>query len=323
MREKKRTAWALCLLAALWMAAGCGGRDQERLENEIAYREIGMQKLAEGSYQEAVDNFQKALDQSVAVVEELEVDICYYKAEAQLRGGDAAGAIETYTALLEYDKKNAQAQYLRGTAYLMQGQTAEALADYREAVKKEKNSGALYGHIAENLIRADMSPEAEEFLKAGEELGGETAAELAERGYLYLLKEDYDRARANLDKAIALGDQEAVFYLAKVEDAVGNSDQAMRLYETYLSTHGNDVETLNELGCARLRQGNYDQALKFFQTALAAGAGSSERQLRRNEIVALEYLLDFAQAKEKLQAYLADYPDDADAAREWEFLQSR
>ena len=54
-----------------------------------------------------------------------------------------------------------------------------------------------------------------------------------------------------------------------------------------------------------------------------AKARLAEQELRRNEIIALEYLQDFVQAREKMTSYLADYPDDEAAAREYEFLQSR
>lgn len=322
--KKIRTTFILCLFtAALCLTASCGGRDEVQLENELAYRQIGIQKLSEGSYQEAVDNFQKALDQSVALVDELEVDICYYKAQAQYQGGDVAGAVETYTALIEYDKDNAKALYLRGTAYLAQGQTKEALADYESAADKDKKNGELYPHMAENLINAGMKQEAEPYLQLAVAQDGEDARSLRERGYAYYLMGDYDNARANLDKAISMEDEEAVFYLAKIEDALGNTERATQLYEAYISNHEGDTATLYELGMARLKQGSYDQALAFFQKALEAENPTNRQQLRRGEIIALEYMLDFAQAKAKLESYVADYPGDADAAREWEFLQSR
>lgn len=322
--KKIRTTLIICLFTtAICLMAGCGGRDEVQLENELAYRQIGIQKLSEGSYQEAVDSFQKALDQSVAVVEELEVDICYYKAQAQYQGGDVEGAIETYTALIDYDKDNVKALYLRGTAYLAQGQTKEALADYQAAADREKKDGELHSHIAENLIHAGMNQEAEPYLQAAVGQDGEDAESLRERGYAFYLMGDYDNARANLDKAITLEDEEAVFYLAKIEDALGNSQRATQLYETYISTHEGDTATLYELGMARLKQGSYDQALTFFQKALETENPANRQQLRRGEIIALEYLLDFGQARAKLESYVADYPEDAEAAREWEFLQSR
>lgn len=323
--KKIRTALVfLCLAAYLCLTAGCGNsRNKEQLENELAYRQIGMQKLSEGSYQEAVDYFQRALDQSLAIVEALEVDICYYKAEAQYRGGDVEGAIATYTALIDYDKDNVEALYLRGTAYLAQGQTQEALKDYQAAAEKGKENGALYQHMAEALLHTGLNQEAEEYLQAAVALNGEDAESLRERGYAFYLLGDYGSARTSLDKAISMGDEEAVFYLARIEDALGNSDKALQLYEAYIADHGDDTATLYELGMARLEKGSYDQALAFFQKALEAEDPVNVQQLRRGEIIALEYLADFAGAREKLQAYMADYPEDTEALREWEFLQSR
>lgn len=322
MRQIRRIFFLPGLLITCFLA-GCGGRNEVQLENELAYRQVGIQKLSEGDYQGAVEFFQKALDQSVAVVGTLEVDICYYKAKAQYLGGDVEGAFATYTALIEYDEDNAQALFLRGTAYLAGGQEQEALLDYRAAADKDPENGTLYQHIAQNLIYAGMSQEAEPYLASAVAMDSDDAVSLRERGYAFYLMEDFDNAQANLDKAITMGDSQAVFYLAKIEDALGNSEQAMKLYETYLADHGDDTATLYELGLARLGQGSYDQALAFFQKGLEAEKPMNRQQLRRGEIVALEYLLEFAQAKEKLASYVSDYPEDEEAAREWEFLRSR
>lgn len=323
MKRIRTALFFSCLTAVLCLTAGCGRRDEKQLENELAYRQTGMQKLSEGNYPEAVEFFQRALDQSVAVVDELEVDICYYKAQAQYQGGDVAGALETYTALIDYDEENADALYLRGTAYLAQGQSREALEDYQRAAEADKENGALYQHMAQNLIWAGLKAEAEEYLKAAVALDSQDAESLRERGYAFYLLEDYDNARVNLDKAITMGDEEAVFYLARMEETLGNSEQALKLYETYTDGHGEDTATLYELGQARLEQGSYQQALAFFRKGLEAENPMNLQQLRKGEIIALEYLLDFAQAKEKMQSYVADYPEDEEAAREWEFLQSR
>lgn len=325
--EKKNKMKRICLTAmvlALLMTAGCGGtRSKKALENEQAYRQLGINKINEGEYEEAVKMFQKALDQSVAVIGELEIDICYYKAAAQYKGGDLEGALKTYTALIDYDKKNADARYLRGTLYLENGQPKEAQKDYQEALKLNGNQGALYNKIGENLRNAGYEKEASSILKQGLEVKGEAAADYREKGYTYYLLGQYDNARTYLDKAINMEDQEAIFYLAKLHEMQGNKEQANQLYETYIRKNGSDTETLNALGCAQMEAGNYPQALTFFQTALKNEKPANEQELRRNEIAALEYSLDFAQAKKKMESYLEDYPEDEAAVREYEFLKSR
>ena len=73
----------------------------------------------------------------------------------------------------------------------------------------------------------------------------------------------------------------------------------------------------------RLKDGAYQEALTYFQSGLGCGDLSAKKSLAFNEAVTYEYLLDFDTAKEKFRAYVAAYPDDTQALREYEFLKSR
>ena len=324
MKNKQiRIIFCMAILLLLCLVTGCGGRNKEDLENELAYRQLGINKMAEGDYEEAVKMFQKALDQSLAVIDELEIDICYYKAAAQYKAGDTDGAMQTYTALIEYDKKNADALYLRGTLYLELKDSDLAMADFENALKADKKNGELYNKVGERLSAAGLTQEAEKIWNRGLALKGKTAADYREKGYAYLLLGQYDSAKTYLEKADELGDTEAVFYLGKLYETQGNTEKAGEMYEAYIGTHSDDTETLNALGCAKLEAGDAAKALVFFQAALKNEDPANKRELLRNEIAALEYMLDFAQAREKMETYLAAYPDDEEAAREYEFLKSR
>ncbi len=94
----------------------------------------------------------------------MEIDICYYKATAQYQAGDTKGALTTCGALLDYDKKDAKASYLRGCIYLKEGEKEKAMKDYRNAFE---NSGGyeIYVSAWENLMNAGYAPEAEEVMK--------------------------------------------------------------------------------------------------------------------------------------------------------------
>ena len=108
----KITLMLVIALAGSMGLAGC--QDQKVLENQLAYRKVGINKMNQGDYAEAAKNFQKALDQSKGEVGDLELDICYYKATAQYSSGDTKGALTTCDALIDFDKGDAKANLIRG-----------------------------------------------------------------------------------------------------------------------------------------------------------------------------------------------------------------
>ena len=134
---------------------------------------------------------------------------------------------------------------------------------------------------------------------------------------------DYDKAKEQLDKAIELGSEQATLYRAQVYSVEGDDDKAKSLYENYVKNNEDNAAALGNLGSILLEQGNYDDALTYIQMALSLEGDKDEQVLRRNEILAYEYKKDFASAKAKMESYVADYPDDAAAAREYQFLQTR
>lgn len=310
------------LLACGMFLAGCGN-NQEILENQKAYRQVGINKMNEGNYAEAVEAFQKALDQSQAVIGEMELDICYYKATAQYNNGDAEGAITTCNALIDYDDKDATAYFIRGCVYLKEGDSENARQDYARALELSGRNYPLYLSVYENLSGAGFDAEAEELVAKALELGGDSAEDYRERGHIYLIRQEYDNARKELDQAIKAGDTKALLYLAQVYDAQEDDRKAQSLYESYLKQDDSDTDTMVALGEMQLEAGKYKRALELFQQALTADDKENEKSLRRNEIICYENLLDFANAKEKMASYVKDYPEDEEAQRENQFLQTR
>ncbi len=308
--------------AAACLLAGCQN-NQEAVENQLAFRQVGINKMNEGKFDEAAEAFQKALDQSQAVIGELELDICYYKATAQYNGGDTKGAITTCDALIDYDDKDAKAYFIRGCINLKEGDSENARKDYASALELSGNNYALYLSVYENLSGAGFEEEAEELVTKALDLEGESAEDYRERGHIYLIREEYDKARKELDQAIKMGDTKALLYLAQVYDAQGDSKKATSLYESYIKKNDADADTMIALGEVQMEAGKYQSALELFQQALEAGSPENEKNLRRNEIICYENIHDFAKAKEKIASYVKDYPEDEEAQREQQFLQTR
>ena len=126
---------SVMLAAVLALSLGaCGKKDAKEQD---AYRQYGINCLEIGKYDEAIQAFQNALDQSLGKVGEKEIDICFYKAEAQSLNGATKDALDTYNAIIDYNK-DGRAYYLRGNLYFDMGDQEKALADYESAVKEDK-----------------------------------------------------------------------------------------------------------------------------------------------------------------------------------------
>ena len=311
---------AALLLVTAALLAGCAS---ERTEDELSYRKIGIESMQSGDYEGALAAFDGALACCTGKITDLEIDICYYKAQAQYMAGDTKGALETYTALIDYDKKNADAYYLRGSLYLLEGEDKKAFADYALAVENDDANYDLYIQAYSDLTDAGFPDEAKQYLEDAVQVPGKDAKDYAMRGKAYALLGEYDKAAEQLDKAVELKSDDAILYRAQVYEATGDSDKAKPLYEEYVKTNEDNPAALGSLGSMLLEAGKYEDALNYIQTALASEDVEDEQNLRRNEILAYEYKGDFASAKEKMASYVEDYPEDETAAREYQFLQTR
>ena len=78
---------------AVLFAALFTGCTNERLEDELDFRKIGINSMQSGDYEGAVAAYNSALSQCVGKFTESELDICYYKAAAQYAGGDIKRAL--------------------------------------------------------------------------------------------------------------------------------------------------------------------------------------------------------------------------------------
>ena len=225
--------------------------------------------------------------------------------------------------MTDYDKENYKAYFLRGCIYLREEDRERTMKDYRKAFETSGNDFSLYVSAYENLKNAGWDSEAQEVLESAGKLKADKPEEHRELGRIYLLQEDYDSARKELDKAINEKDVKALLYMAQVYEGEGDTAQANALYESYISQNNSDVSTLAAMGDAKMREGKYKEALGFYQQALSVENPPNEQQLRRNEIIACEQMLDFEAAREKMVAYRKDFPEDKDAEREYIFLQTR
>lgn len=325
MKKKCRIATAALLMGMGLLLTGCG---EEKTENALAYRKIGINAMAKGDYEEAINNFQLALDQSKGKIRNLELDICMQKAEALYLNGQSEDALAVCDAVLDYDKSYATAYYLRGNLYLQQGDSKKALADYEQAAKYADADYEIYIQLYENLNRAGMKTDGEKYLTEALELKGKGRSYLANRGYIYYLMGDYEKAKEELTQAVAIEqkegeDDKAELYLAQTAEKLGDDQTATKYYQAYAEDHADDSIVLEELGNMAMEKEAYADACAYYQKGLKTTNPVNEQLLRRGEIAALEQMYEFEQAKDKMAQYVLDYPEDEQAAREYLFLKTR
>lgn len=340
MTNKNVCRMRMCTAAAaaglLLSVAGCG--DKKQVENVRSYRQIGLNQLDSGDYESAINAFDKALNERVGVVSNLEVDINLYKAYAQIEAGKTQDAIETYTALVDYDDKNADVYYLRGCAYISIGQTEPAVEDFKQAVKYKKDSGELYASIYEQLTQAGLLDEAADYLDQGLKIKGDGIAACVSRGRLYLASGGYASAETEFKSALDQVEEEnqknkkndsknegmAInLYLGEAIRAQGRDEEAGEYFEAYAEENPSDTKVLYELGKIAFEDGSYHQALAYFEQGMSCEGIINKRELWSGKIAALEYIGDFDVAQQEMKEYLESYPEDAKAKREYTFLKTR
>ena len=113
-------------------------------------------------------------------------------------------------------------------------------------------------------------------------------------GLAYWELEDYQRARAAFEKALSYGTEET-------------------------------GTICNFMGICDMKLGYFESAQEWFEKGIGIEGNAEEltKEMMFNQIVACEEIGDWDQAKEKLADYTARYPDDSEAKKEADFLETR
>lgn len=320
MRNKK-VYWNLICAGVLvaTMLSACGKKDSNDQE---AYRQYGINCMESGKYEEAVEGFQKALDCSVGGIKEIELDICYYKAEAQYLAGDVQGAFETYNALIDY-KELAKAYYLRACLYFSTGENDKGLSDLKKAGEKAGNDYELYIALYETMAQYGMGAEGQGYLNQALAIKGEGKKDLMCKGRIYFLLGEQEKAVESLNKSLEKGEPKANFYLAQIYAKENETAKAKECFKAYLDSGVANSEELCYMGELQMANKDYDTAITYFQGALALPKINNKQQIMKNLIIAYERDQNFAEARKACEDYLKEYPEDTEAKKELTFLETR
>ena len=273
---------------------------KEAGENErLLYRGEGLAYMGKVQYAEAEAAFEAALSHSNGRPDSMDYDINYYLATAYYKQGDVDKAIKVYDAIIALKPEDKDAYYLRGVMYTQKGSLEQATENFDKAISLGKN-----------------------YLQTAMENGTKGMTNY-EKGRISFYLEDYESARNYLEKAKEEGGHEAVLFLGKTYETLGDNNYAISVYNTYISAGNANPQVLNQMGLCKMEMGDYQGALEAFQAAMNIEDNGMMQVLKLNEIVAYEMLQEYKKAAVLLESYLKTYPDDELAAREYTFLKTR
>ena len=318
MNTKKRILVAMILI----VMAFCTGCSNERLEEQAAFREKGIALLEQEKYEDALQAFNNALGLALGKIGEVEKDICYYKAETQYHLGDVEGAKNTYTTMIAYNG-DAKAYFLRGNLYYSLGEEEKALKDYAEAVKNDANNYELYIGVYDALLVHDKEKEAKGYLKQALEISGDTVYDKMQKGRIHYFLGENEKAVSFLEEAIKANNMLAYYYLAEIQYEMGDVGNAQANMDVYMKSDEADSYHLFSIANHHLLKGNTDIAIDCLNAALELEPLPNKQAIMQALVIAYEQKLDFASAKQMMEQYIVEYPDDEDALRENIFLQTR
>ena len=285
------------------------------------YRGQGLVYYRRGDYKYAARLFSLSLEAMEFENEEFARDVRLYLTESLMRNGQYEAAEETCETLLETEE-SPLVQALYGQVKLMAGKQEEALEWFEKATAGSADYD-IYLMIYEACCEGGIPLKGEAWLEKAAALSCTTAEDYVNHGKAWYYLEEYPKAEEALLQAAELGSTEAVPVLGKVYLEQKDTAKARALFLQYRNEGIRMAECSNGLAMCACEEGDYEKALFYIEEGLKSNDPAARESLLFNEIVIYERMNDFLTAKEKMEAFLKEYPLDAAARREYKFLSPR
>ena len=293
----------------------------QKENKELGYRGLGLASMGMADYEKAVTYLTSSLQEASFFPSDLEYDTNYYLATAYYQLADYEMAIETYDAILSLKKEDPKALFLRGYCLLTLGKYEEAITDFNQAIKLSPKDYDLQIDIFLKLKEEGYKEEGLKILTAAIHSQDKNMSDF-DKGRICYYLEDYENARTYLEEARDEEKPETILMLGQTYEALMDFNYAASVYNSYLLLHPS-AEIYNQLGLCKMHLNDYQGALEAFQQGIQLLDKDMMQTLSYNEIISYENLGDFQQAKTLMEAYLAQYPTDEAAQREYVFLKTR
>ncbi len=294
--------------------------EKSQEEKKEWYRIQGIAQIGIGDFEQAALSFEEAIGISAGFMEAVDYDLNQYLALAYTKVGRIEEAQRIYETLLELNSKDAPLHYLNGIALLQLERSKEGVEAFRRAIELEPNQYDRIIEIYQILVDFEQQEVGQEIIM--DTIDSNPRMSDFDLGRMYYYVQDYELAIDHLEMIVNPETSDVVLYLGKCYEALGDINYVASIYAEAVNEF-QDATLYNQLGLCQLKRESYDAALDAFQKGLDCEDEMMMQILRYHEIIAYEFLGDFDTARQLMENYLLDYPDDEKAKREYEFLKTR
>lgn len=230
-----------------------------------AYLLQGLAQRALKSNKEAVLNLKKA---SEFLPDDTEVTLSL--AEAQFSNKHYKESRETIEKLLQKDKKNKYAYWLKGDILLQERDTLAAIKALNQSLTIDSTQAQVYASLSYLSIQKKEYKEALAFLDKAIQYESNEKAFFINRGLVKYHSNDYEGAIDDYSQAILIApnDITALYNRALLRASLGDANNALEDFNKVLKLHPNNYMALYNQGLLSMDIGDYKTALKSLDRVL-------------------------------------------------------
>ncbi|MDF2800433.1 MAG: repeat-containing protein [Anaerocolumna sp.] len=291
--------------------------------NKLALRGEGIAYLKAHKFTEAIKKFEEAL--AIKESDKLNLDILYYKGNAQFKAGLYKEAAASYTDIIKIKPGDSASYNVRGDIYRSLGEYEDSLADYNKAIDLDKNNYEYYFGKYFLMLDQKDSEGAKEVLKKALSIKGSTQKDKFNIAKVDYYMEDYDKAVVGFSEAYSNGFFEAYYYLGDIYERKGEYETAVNNYAMYIENQPvvDSAAVYNQIANCYIKLNKDKEALAYIEDGIEMNDIIIIKALKRNEVVVYEKLGNFEKAYSLMKKYVKEYPEDKVAKEELTFLKTR